>query len=169
MVAPSYGRFLTKPTTSYQTALESRKRVHFSFPFCVFSVTAWFDIVYDSDIDMLLGTLFIDQFIRRCFSIKRNVIVLFSHTLAILFTHQRQKPTPSKEAPLINDRKLTSLIEELPTPIQTAQQIGLKLQTQHHVLVTTSASGIYTIKPRIMVESMKMVSATYSVMNTIPS
>lgn len=142
--ASRYVRIATKTTNSYQAALARWEQDTLSHVFRVCLVRVWFGNVLELAVDMRLCTLFINQFVRGIVPSERKVVPWHSPPNAILSLHQHRKMTLSQKAALTIKKKLTGHVEESPISIRTAQQIVLKLYTQHRVLVTISTSGFCT-------------------------
>lgn len=118
--------------------------------FVTFCVRVWRSVDPDLTMDMIFSTPFIDQFIRGIFLSKRKILSWESHSIAILFTDQYQKPTTLQGSAYISAKKCTDHAKESLVSIRTARQVVLEPHTQRRVLVTTSASSIQNVKPEIL-------------------
>lgn len=128
----------------------------------------WFGVMPDLEFDMLLITSFINRFVHGIFPSKCKVVPWHSHSVTIRFTNHYQKPASSKEVSLIPENKLCKHVEKSAIAICIARKVVLEPHTQHSVLVTTSATGIHTVKPRTLEKRIQMLSAAYCVVDIFP-
>lgn len=116
-------------------------------------VRVWFGIVSSLAIDMLLCSSFIDRFVHGIFPSDRKVVPLHSNSVAILVppkhSNSSNPTTAVLNTPTGNDPKTNKEIAEMPTIIYMARQALCQPQTACHVMVTTSAFGIYSVTLKI--------------------
>lgn len=127
----------------------------------------WFDTVSDYAVDMLLGTLFFDRFIRNILSIKCKVVSRHPHLGAILSISHHRKLTMSQRASLISKSQRSKRVKESSIPVCSARQVVLAMHAQQTVLETTSAPPFYTVMPKALKKGMKLLSVAYGAIDTL--
>lgn len=116
-----------------------------------------FAIVPVLAVGMPLDRLITSQVARGVFSSKRKVVLWHSHSVAFLSTYQLPQPAASQEATLIGESTLVDHAKKAPIDIRDVRYIVLEPQCRHSVLVTTFASDISAVKPRILKKSKRII------------
>lgn len=119
-------------------------------------IRVWFGIVDNLVIDILFGTLFIDRFICRIFPAEGKVVPWHAYSKALHANTPRSKKNTSSE---LSVSVLTDGTSKHPNntdtnPILVRRQALLEMHQDHQILVTTTASGIKIIEPRLFEENL---------------
>lgn len=93
-----FARIVIKTANSCQTAPARRGEINFHVHFEVLYVRVLFGVVFNLAVDMLLGSLHIDSFIRGILPSNRKFVPWRSHPVAILSTNPLQKPASLHDA-----------------------------------------------------------------------
>lgn len=140
----------------------SKKLLHFRFS--AICAWVWLGIVFNRAVKTLLGNSVIDHFIRAIFDSKRKVVPWLFSAVAISVSPKHSKSSNPKNVvvnTLIGDIVKTDIqVTKMPTPIRIERLVHSQPHTECHVMVTTSASRIYTVEPRILEATDQLTFAT---------
>lgn len=132
-------------------------------------VRVWSEIFHKLAVKMLLGTIFVDRFLRKLFLAKHEVVPWQFHLVAILPSTQCDQKfsigTSHVTAPLgelSSDEMVSS------NPIRIAGQTILKPHCKHCVLVTNSATRNNIVESRVFEGTSQMTFAAHSMIDTLP-
>lgn len=139
---------LLKLQTAAKQPLHNERKILPHVRFGSLRVKVWFRVVHSLDIDMFLGTSYIDQILYGIFPSERQVVPWKSHPAAVLSTNHHQQTESLQEAAPIWENKITDRVKYSPIPIRIAPQIFHASNAQHSVLATTPASGILSVISR---------------------
>lgn len=113
-----------------------------------------------------------NRFIRGINRSERKVVPWHSHLVAILDSPKNFKSsnltTAVVNTPISNTPKTGIEVAETPIQIRIARQASLRPHTEYHMIATTSAVGIHTVKPRILQGARQLKFATYNVIDFLP-
>lgn len=106
----------------------------------------WFSIFPNLAVDLLLGTSFVDRFIRGIFPGERKVEPWHSQPVAIRASHHKENSETN--APITADNSPKPADTSDAHPVRLARQMMIPPNTAKTIMVTTTASGLLTIIPR---------------------
>lgn len=136
---------------------------------CDLWVRAWFGIVDNIPLDMLLGTSFIAHLICEIFPSELQDVSLYSHPVAILSATQRDLPICKSASRVTVPLENPCNDEEAnPHPTPIARQTVRKLHSENCVLVMTTAFNIRTVESRVFEETRQIKFVAYGMVDVLP-
>lgn len=135
-------------------------------------VRVCFGVVPNLVVDFLLGTSFSDRFIRGIFPSERKIVPWHSHPVTILASQRPSATTATNNAiSAIEDTSLDQAVtnDQVTHPILVARQMVIPANTASSVLVTTAATGLFLVQPRIMRITRQTTIAARRILDAPPN